>query len=91
MNQAELIAKVAGISGETRRTVESVLKTTADVITVELHEGGEVPLPGLGKIGVKQRAARLGRNPKTGEELQIPAKSIPHFNASKALKDVINL
>ena len=90
MNQSELIAKVASISGETRKAVESVLKTTADVIAAELHEGGDVPLPGLGKIGVKHREARTGRNPATGEELQIPAKNVPHFSASKAFKDAVN-
>lgn len=91
MNQSELISKVASISGETRKVVESVLKTTSDVITAELHEGGEVPLPGLGKLGVKSRKARTGRNPKTGEELKIAAKNAPHFSAAKALKDAINL
>ena len=90
MNQSELIAKVASISGETRKVVESVLKTTADVIAAELVEGCEVPLPGLGKIGVKQRAARPGRNPKTGEEITIAARNAPHFSASKAFKDAVN-
>lgn len=89
MNQSELIAKVASISGETRKAVEAVLKTTADVIAAELQEGGEVALPGLGKIGVKQREARTGRNPATGEEIQIPAKRVPSFTAAKALKDAV--
>ena len=90
MNQAELIAKVAAISGESRRAVEAVLKTTADVITAELEEGGEVALPGLGKLQVKSREARTGRNPKTGEEISIPAKKVPHFAAAKALKDAVD-
>lgn len=89
MNQSELIAKVASISGESRKAVEAVLKTTGDVIAAELNEGGEVALPGLGKIGVKQRDARNGRNPATGEEIVIPAKRVPHFTASKALKDAV--
>ena len=90
MNQAELIAKVAAISGESRKAVEAVLKTTADVITAELEEGGEVALPGLGKLQVKSREARTGRNPKTGEEISIPAKKVPHFAAAKALKDAVD-
>ena len=90
MNQAELIAKVAAISGESRKAVEAVLKTTADVITAELEEGGEVALPGLGKLQVKAREARVGRNPKTGEEISIPAKKVPHFGAAKALKDAVD-
>ena len=90
MNQAELIAKVAAISGESRKAVEAVLKTTADVITAELEEGGEVALPGLGKLQVKSREARVGRNPKTGEEISIPTKKVPHFAAAKALKDAVD-
>ena len=90
MNQAELIAKVAAISGESRKAVEAVLKTPADVITAELEEGGEVALPGLGKLQVKAREARAGRNPKTGEEISIPAKTVPHFVAAKVLKDAVD-
>ena len=89
MNQSELIAKVASISGETRKAVEAVLKTTADVIAAELEEGGDVALPGLGKLQVKNRAARTGKSPQTGEEIQIPAKRVPHFAAAKALKDAV--
>ena len=90
MNQQQLIIKVAAISGESRKAVEAVLKTTADVITAELEEGGEVALPGLGKLQVKSREARNGRNPKTGEEISIPAKKVPHFAAAKALKDAVD-
>ncbi len=90
MNQSELIAKVASISGESKKAVESVLKTAADVIASELVEGGEVTLPGLGKLTVKARAARTGHNPKTGESIQIPAKRVPDFSAAKALKDAVN-
>lgn len=89
MNQSELIAKVASISGESRKAVDAVLKTTADVIAAELYEGGEVALPGLGKLGVKQRAGRSGINPATRELIVIPAKRVPHFSAAKALKDAV--
>ena len=89
MNQAELIAKVAAISGESRRAVEAVLKTTADVITAELEEGGEVALPGLGKLQVKSREARTGRNPKTGEEIPITARRVVTFHASQKLKSMV--
>ncbi len=90
MNQSELIAKVASISGESKKAVEAVLKTTADVITAGLQDGDDVTLPGLGKLAIKQRAARTGKNPKTGEAIQIPAKKAPHFSAAKALKDAVN-
>ena len=90
MNQSELITKVAEITGESRKAVESVLKTTADIVAAELQEGGEVTLPGLGKLQTKDRAARTGKNPKTGEPLAIPAKRVPHFSATKALKEAVN-
>ncbi|MFA7269862.1 MAG: HU family DNA-binding protein [Sterolibacterium sp.] len=90
MNQAELILKVASISGESKKAVEAVLKTAADVITAALQEGGEAVLPGLGKLTVKDKPARKGRNPKTGEEIDIPARRAPHFGAAKALKDAVN-
>jgi len=89
MNQSELTAKVAAISGETKKATEAVLKATADVIASALQEGGEVTLPGLGKLYVKERAAREGRNPKTGETIAIPAGKSPGFKAAKALKDAI--
>lgn len=89
MNQSELIAKVASISGENKKAVEAVLKASADVITSTLHEGAEVTLPGIGKLGVTTRAAREGRNPKTGAAIQIPAKKAPRFSPAKALKDAL--
>ena len=89
MNQSELIAKVASISGESRKAVEAVLKTTADVIAAELHEGGEATLPGIGKLRAKDKAARTGRNPKTGESLTISARRVPAFSLSKTLKDAV--
>lgn len=90
MNQSELISKVASISGETRKAVEAVLKTTGDVIQSTLGEGSEVTLPGLGKLSVAHTKARTGRNPKTGEAIAIPAKQKPHFSAAKALKDAVS-
>ena len=89
MNQSELIAKVAAISGETKKATEAVLKATADVIAATLKEGGDVTLPGLGKLVVKDRAARTGKNPKTGEAIQIAASKAPGFKAAKALKDAV--
>ena len=89
MNQSELIAKAAAISGESKKATEAVLKATADVITSTLKEGGEVTLPGIGKLIVKERAARTGKNPRTGEAIEIPAGKAPGFKASKALKDAV--
>lgn len=89
MNQSELILKTAQISGLSKKDVEHALKTAGDVVQAALVEEGEAVLPGLGRLSVKTRAAREGRNPKTGEALQIDAKKVPHFSAAKALKDAV--
>lgn len=90
MNQSELIAKVAAISGESRKAVEAILKTTADVSGSTLQAGGEVTLPGIGKLRAKDKPARTGKNPKTGAPVEIPARRVPTFSAAKALKDTVN-
>lgn len=90
MNQSELILKTAQVSGVSKKDVEHVLKTAGDVIQAALAEGGGAVLPGLGGLSVKIRAAREGRNPATGESIQIAAKKVPHFSAAKALKDAVN-
>lgn len=87
MNQSELILKTAQISGVSKKDVEHVLKTAGDVISDALVESGEAVLPGLGKLAVGQRAARTGRNPKTGEPVEIAAGKTVKFKAAKALKD----
>lgn len=89
MNASELTAKVSGVSGINRKTVAQVLQTTADIMAMALHEGAEVTLPGVGKIAVKATAARAGRNPKTGEQIHIPAKRKPSFKPAKQLVDVL--
>ncbi len=89
MNQSELIIKTAQISGLTKKDVEHALKTAGDVVGAALVEEGEAVLPGIGRLTVKARAAREGRNPKTGESMQIAAKKVPHFSAAKALKDAV--
>lgn len=90
MNQSELISKVAAISGESKKAVEAVLKTTGDVIASTLTEGEDIALPGVGKLSVTTRAAREGRNPATGDVIKIPAKKAVKFAAAKALKDSLN-
>ena len=87
MNQAELIKDIASAAELKATDVEHVLKTLAAVVQHEMGRGGEVALPGIGKLSVAARAARTGRNPSTGEALAIPAKTVPHFSAAKALKD----
>ena len=90
MNQAELIAAVADKAGIAHKSsVENVLKSLGEVAQGELAKGGEVTFPGIGKLTVKAKAARIGRNPRTGEAVQIPAKKAPHFSAIKSLKDAL--
>ena len=92
MNKAQLIEAISKSSLAPAKTVvESVLDTLCEVATGELKAGGEVTLPGIGKLSVTQRAAREGRNPATGEPLKIAAKKAVKFGAAKALKDAVNV
>ena len=90
MNQSELIIKTAQISGVTKKDVEHVLKTAGDVIGAALVEEGEAVLPSLGKLVATQKAARPGRNPKTGEPMTIPARKAVKFKAAKTLTDALS-
>ena len=90
MNKSDLISMVASNGGVTRKAAESMFDALAEVIVAELSVGGEVTLPGLGKLQAKDKPARTGRNPATGEAIQIPAKRVPHFTAAKALKDAVS-
>ena len=90
MNKGELIEAVAGASGlsraETTKAVDGVLST----ISSTLAGGGDVSLVGFGTFKVKARAARMGRNPRTGEAIHIKASNVPGFKAGKGLKDAVN-
>ncbi len=90
MNKAELIdavAQAADISkSDAGKAVEAVTQTIADT----LAKGDQVAVVGFGTFAVKHRAARAGRNPKTGETIQIKASNVPSFKAGKALKDAVN-
>jgi len=90
MNKAELIAAVAEKSGLTKKDSEAALDAVVESITAALKGGDKVSLVGFGAFEVKERAARMGRNPKTKEEIAIPASKAPVFKAGKALKDAIN-
>lgn len=88
MNQKELIEAIAE-KGHSKHTAEAVLKALGEVVQKCVSTDGDVTLPGIGKISVKHRAARAGRNPSTGESLHIEAKRVPSFTAAKALKDAV--
>ena len=89
MNKKELIGAVAEATGLTKKDVELVVDSTFDVITSALKDGEKVKVHGLGSFEVRERAARKGRNPQSGEEIEIPATKAPAFKAAKALKDAI--
>ena len=89
MNKAELIAAVAEKAGLSKKDSEKAVNATLDTITSTLEIGEKVQLVGFGVFDVKVRGARIGRNPKTKEEIAIPESRVPQFKAGKALKDSI--
>ena len=90
MNKTELIAAVAEKAGLTKKDAERVINATVDTITETLAKGDKVSLSGFGIFEVKDREARVGRNPRTKETIQIPATRLPAFKASKTLKDTVS-
>lgn len=89
MNKSELINAVAEKAALSKKDSESAVTAALDAITAALAEGDEVRLVDFGTFEVKKREARIGRNPKTKEEIQIPATKVPSFKPGKALKDVV--
>ena len=89
MNKAELINAVAASADCSKKDAEAVITAALDTITAALKEGDKVQLVGFGSFEVRKRAARIGRNPKTKESIEIPASVVPVFKAGKALKDAV--
>ena len=90
MNKAELIDAVAEGADISKAAATRAVDTMFDSITNSLKQGNQVTLVGFGTFAVKDRAARTGRNPRTGEPIQIAASKVPGFKAGKALKDAVN-
>ena len=90
MNKTELIAAVAEKAEISKKDSEKALKAFVDVVTEQLKAGDKVQVVGFGTFEVSERAAREGRNPQTGETMQIKASKSPKFTAGKALKDALN-
>ena len=90
MNKTELVAAVSEKSGISKKDAERVVAATFDIITAELAKGEKVQISGFGAFEVKEREARVGRNPRTKEAIEIPASKSPAFKASKALKDTVS-
>ena len=90
MNKAELVAAMADQAGLSKKDAEAALKAFTDVVAAELKKGEKIQLVGFGTFEVTERAAREGRNPRTGEMMTIAASKAPKFKAGKALKDIVN-
>ena len=90
MNKTELIAAVAEKAGLTKKDAERVINATFESITASLVKGEKVQVSGFGIFEAKTREARVGRNPRTKETIQIPATRLPAFKAAKALKDAVS-
>ena len=90
MNKAELIAEVAAKTGLSKKDSEKAVNAALDTITETLVKGEKVQLVGFGGFDIKERGTRMGRNPKTKEEIEIPASRVPQFKAGKALKDAVD-
>lgn len=89
MNKTELIAVVAEKAELSKKDAEKAIKAFTDAVSEELVKGGKIQLVGFGTFEVKSRAERKGINPRTKEEITIPASKLPAFKAGKALKDSV--
>ncbi|MGL4362856.1 MAG: HU family DNA-binding protein [Cellulosilyticaceae bacterium] len=90
MNKSELVAAIATKAEISKKDAEKALKAFEEAVTEELQADGKVQLVGFGTFEVAERKARVGRNPKTNEPIDIPGGKAPKFKAGKALKDAVN-
>ena len=90
MNKSELVDAIADGADISKASAGRALDSAIDAIKAALKNGDQVSLVGFGTYSVKHRAARTGRNPQTGAEIQISAANVPSFKAGKALKDAVN-
>ncbi len=89
MTRTELIQNLAEEADLERKQAKAFLEALTSLVETNIGKGGEVQLKGLGKFKVQRRKARMGRNPATGEAIQIPAKTVVKFTVAKALKDLV--
>lgn len=90
MTRTELVANVAEKSGITKKDADKILNAVFESVKQALVEGDKVQIIGFGTFEIRNRSARKGRNPQTGEEINIPASKLPSFKAGKALKEAVN-
>lgn len=89
MNKTELVAAVATKAELSKKDADAAVKAVIDAVTEALKDGEKVALVGFGTFEVKTRAARTGKNPRTGEVINIPESKVPSFKAGSALKDAV--
>lgn len=90
MTKADLIEEVARVVEFTRKESEVIVESIFDAVVKSLKENDKIEIRGFGSFRTRQRQARIGRNPKTGSRVEVPAKRIPYFKPSKELKDLVN-
>src|ERR1043165_5376617 len=90
MTKADLIEEVSRLAEVTRKDSEVIVETIFDSIVRSLRVGDKIEIRGFGSFRTRQRKPRVGRNPKTGDRVEVPAKKIPFFKPSKELKDLVN-
>src|SRR5215475_186241 len=90
MTKADLVEEVSRVTELTRKDSEVIVDTLFDSVIKALKTGDKLEVRGFGSFRVRQRNARVGRNPKTGEKVQLPAQRVPYFKPSKHLQDLIN-
>jgi integration host factor subunit beta len=90
LTKADLIEEVLNITELPRKESETIVETIFDSIIGALQKGEKIEIRGFGSFRTRQRRGRVGRNPKTGEKVEVPAKKIPFFKPSKELKDFVN-
>ncbi len=90
MTKADLIEEFSRVVEMTRKESESIVETIFDSIVKSLRNGDKIEIRGFGSFRTRQRQARIGRNPKSGERVEVPAKRIPFFKPSKELRDIVN-
>ena len=90
MTKAELVDRVTALGDLTRRDSEVIVETLFESIVSALRQQDKVEIRGFGSFRTRQRNSRVGRNPKTGERVEVPAKRVPYFKPSKELRDLVN-
>jgi integration host factor subunit beta len=90
MTKADLVEKVTGVGDLTRRDGEVIVETIFEAVVGALKSGDKIEIRGFGSFRIRQRKPRIGRNPKSGERVEVPAKKVPYFKPSKELRDLVN-